>query len=196
MADLMKDILEDVLGPLDGRDVLKEAEAVMADARALSQRAQVNPVAVRDHLQNLAASFFTERLRNASSIEKVRALAAEKLLAKIDDETSPSQLMRILESLSELNGVDFTAVLQAISGGGKPGTPGAGNTTNIFNMGQNNGVSSHALPPGTTSDSVRLTDSLVQVAEAVISKQGPGQDVRARAAEFSEQESDDDDLDA
>lgn len=166
---------------LSAHDALARAELAIREAEQLVDSATLSPVAVRDHLQNLAAAFFTERIKNASSLEAVRSKAASMLLDKIDDETSPTQLMRILESLSEINGVDFQAILTAMQTGAKPGQPGG--VTNIFMNNSSN--TPGQVPPGVTTDSMKILDALVGVAETVVAEHGREADPRQVARELA-----------
>lgn len=184
--------VDDLLDTMDGHasisaaQALADAEMAIREADALVATAVVSPVAVREHLQQLAASFFSERIKNSSTIEAVRAKAAGMLINKIDDETSPTMLMRIIESLGELNGADFQAILAATSGGGKPGLPGAaGGVTNIF-MPASGSPTGHSPPAAVTTDTMKMLDSLVQIAETVVAAHGLDSDLGDAARALAE----------
>lgn len=184
MNDRVLESLDSAADGMSASEALAQAEIAIREAEQLAASATVSPIAVREHLQNLAASFFTERIKNASSLEAVRAKAAQMLLGKIDEETSPTQLMRILESVSELNGVDFQAILTSMQSTARPGQPVG--TTNIFMSAPQQGGGQ--VPPGITTDSMKVLDALVGVAETVVSAHGRDADPREVARALAERD--------
>lgn len=117
-------------------------------------------------LKQVARSFITQRLRNTSTVEDIRAKALGKLSAKLDDPEqrfSTNGLLEIIDTLNNSSKEDMNAIMKAQTDASAPGKNSSGSYYNIF-VGNENNAPSSALP----AQSFMLLEKLVTAASAIV----------------------------
>ena len=115
-----------------------------------------------DTAKKLYESFIVKRLANSELIEDAKLKAVTMLIEKVNDDTSPTMLLKIIDRLGTLNAVDFTLM--------------AGNTdknknpmTNIYNITEAGGSDDNGVIDGEINPKVfKELDKLVLAAESII----------------------------